>query len=88
MYIILAILLLAILITIHEFGHFTAARLMKIEVREFSVGMGPRIFGRKSRNQMGCKECILLHLCNCRWCADSGSSISVHRNTEYIPSSD
>ena len=49
MYILLAILLLAILITIHEFGHFTAARLMKIEVREFSVGMGPRIFGRKSR---------------------------------------
>ena len=49
MYIILAILLLAILITIHEFGHFTAARLMKIEVREFAVGMGPRIFGWKSR---------------------------------------
>ena len=49
MYILLAILLLAILITIHEFGHFTAARLMKIEVREFAVGMGPKIVGWKSR---------------------------------------
>ena len=49
MYILLAILLLAILITIHEFGHFTAARLMKIEVREFAVGMGPKLFGWKSR---------------------------------------
>ena len=49
MYIILAILLLAILITVHEFGHFLAARAMKIEVREFAVGMGPKIVGWKSR---------------------------------------
>ncbi len=49
MYIILAILLLAILIVVHEFGHFTAARLMKIDVREFSVGFGPKIAGWKSK---------------------------------------
>ena len=49
MYIILALLLLAILITVHEFGHFLAARAMKIEVREFAVGMGPKIVGWKSR---------------------------------------
>ncbi len=49
MYIILAILLLAILITVHEFGHFLAARAMKIDVREFAVGMGPKIVGWKSR---------------------------------------
>ena len=48
-YILLAILLLAILITVHEFGHFLAARAMKIEVREFSVGMGPKLVGWKSR---------------------------------------
>ena len=49
MYILFAILLLAILITVHEFGHFLAARAMKIEVREFAVGMGPKIVGWKSR---------------------------------------
>ena len=49
MYILLAILLLAILITVHEFGHFLAARSMKIEVREFAVGMGPKLVGWKSR---------------------------------------
>ena len=49
MYIILAILLLAILITVHEFGHFLAARAMKIEVREFAVGMGPKLVGWKSK---------------------------------------
>ena len=49
MYILLAILLLAILITVHEFGHFIAARAMKIEVREFAVGMGPKLIGWKSK---------------------------------------
>ena len=49
MYILLALLLLAILITVHEFGHFLAARLMRIEVREFSIGFGPKLAGWKSR---------------------------------------
>ena len=49
MYIILALLLLAILITVHEFGHFLAARAMKIEVREFAIGMGPKLIGWKSK---------------------------------------
>lgn len=44
-----AILLLAILIVVHEFGHFLAARLMKIDVTEFSVGFGPKLFGWKSK---------------------------------------
>ena len=49
MYIVLAILLLAILIVAHEFGHFMAARLMKIDVNEFSVGFGPKLVGWKSK---------------------------------------
>ncbi len=49
MYILLAVLLLAILIVAHEFGHFMAARRMKIDVREFSVGFGPKIFGWNSK---------------------------------------
>ena len=49
MYIVIAILLLAILIVAHEFGHFTAARMMKIDVTEFSIGFGPRLLGWKSR---------------------------------------
>ena len=45
----MAVLLLAILIVAHEFGHFMAARRMKIDVREFSVGFGPKIFGWNSK---------------------------------------
>ena len=47
--ILLAVLLLAILIVVHELGHFTAARLMKIDVSEFSVGFGPKLLGWKSK---------------------------------------
>ena len=49
MYILLAILLLAILIVVHEQGHFWAARLTGIEVSEFAVGFGPKLFGWKSK---------------------------------------
>lgn len=49
MYILLAILLLAILIVVHELGHFMAARLMKIDVTEFSVGFGPKLVKWKSK---------------------------------------
>src|SRR5436853_7430590 len=32
---------------LHEFGHFVVAKLFKIRVETFSVGFGPRLFGRK-----------------------------------------
>ena len=33
------------IIFIHEFGHFAAAKLVGVTVHEFSIGMGPKIFG-------------------------------------------
>lgn len=39
-----ALLLLGVLIMIHEFGHFLAARAMGVRVNEFAIGMGPKIF--------------------------------------------
>ncbi len=41
-------LVLGIVVLVHEFGHFIAARLMKVRVEVFSFGFGPRLFGRKS----------------------------------------
>lgn len=41
--IIIAILFFEVIIIIHEAGHFVAARLMKIKVNEFSIGMGPKL---------------------------------------------
>ena len=37
------IVALATLIIIHEIGHFIAARLVKVDVKEFGIGFPPRI---------------------------------------------
>ena len=39
----LAILVFSLIIIIHEFGHFIVAKINKVGVIEFSLGMGPRI---------------------------------------------
>jgi len=41
------IFILGSAVVIHEFGHFLVAKLLKIRVETFSVGFGPRIFGKK-----------------------------------------
>ena len=42
------ILLFGVLILIHELGHYLTARLFKVTVKEFSIGMGPKIWSKKS----------------------------------------
>ena len=39
------IVVLGITITIHEFGHFAMAKLLKIRVLIFSIGFGPKLLG-------------------------------------------
>ena len=46
LYILAAILIFGILIAVHEFGHFLAAKLCGVRVNEFSIGMGPLLFQR------------------------------------------
>lgn len=40
-------IVIGILIFVHEFGHFIAARLNGIRVEKFSLGFGPKIIGKK-----------------------------------------
>ncbi|HVB64156.1 MAG TPA: RIP metalloprotease RseP [Nitrolancea sp.] len=42
--------ILAILILIHEIGHFVSARLVGIRVEEFGIGIPPRLFGFRRGN--------------------------------------
>ncbi len=44
--IIIALLVIALLILIHELGHFMAARLMGVRVEEFSIGFAPTLFSK------------------------------------------
>ena len=43
MNIILALIVFGLIVTFHEFGHFSLAKLCGVRVLEFSVGMGPKI---------------------------------------------
>lgn len=43
----IAVLLFLVLIIIHEFGHFIAAKLLGVRVNEFAVGFGPKLFSKK-----------------------------------------
>ncbi|EHN59550.1 M50 family metallopeptidase [Oenococcus kitaharae] len=40
------ILVFGLIVTVHEFGHFFAAKKFGVVVYEFSIGMGPKIFGK------------------------------------------
>lgn len=50
LYILLAIVAFGFMIAIHEAGHFFAARACGVKIHEFSLGMGPRLFGWHGKN--------------------------------------
>lgn len=47
LYILIAILMFGILVALHEFGHFAAAKLCGVKVNEFAIGMGPQLLHKK-----------------------------------------
>ena len=42
---VLFVILLGVLITVHELGHFLVAKLLNVKVLRFSIGFGPKIVG-------------------------------------------
>ena len=49
LYILLAIFVFGILILVHELGHYIAARCFKVTVKEFSIGLGPKLVSYTSK---------------------------------------
>lgn len=45
--ILVAMLFFGVIVMFHELGHFTFAKLFKVKVNEFAIGMGPKLFGKK-----------------------------------------
>lgn len=45
----IAFLGIIVMIVLHEWGHFIAARIFKVPVYEFAIGMGPKLFSRKGK---------------------------------------
>ena len=58
MFIVIAILAFGVLVGIHEFGHFVAAKSLGVKVNEFSIGMGPAIFKRQKGETLYALRCL------------------------------
>ena len=53
----LSILIFGFLIFIHEFGHYIFARIFKVTITEFSIGMGPKLVWYDSK-KTGIRYCL------------------------------
>lgn len=47
--ILIALMIFNVLIIVHELGHYICARIFNVGIIEFSIGMGPKIYGRTSK---------------------------------------
>ena len=50
LYILLALAVLLVMITVHEFGHYCAGKILGFKINEFAIGFGPAIYKRKKKN--------------------------------------
>ena len=49
-YIVLAIVVLLVMITIHEFGHYSFGKWLGFKINEFSIGFGKSIYSKTRKN--------------------------------------
>lgn len=47
--VVLAVVILLVMVTIHEFGHYVAGKILGFKINEFAVGFGPAIFKKRSK---------------------------------------
>ncbi len=49
-YVLLAVLVLLIMITVHEFGHYVAGKIFGFGIEEFAIGFGPKLFSKRRKS--------------------------------------
>ena len=49
-YVLIAVLILLVMITVHEAGHYFVGKIFKFKINEFAIGMGPAIFKKKLKS--------------------------------------
>lgn len=49
MFVIYFLLILVGIITVHELGHFIFAKIFGVDVLEFAIGFGPKLYEKKAR---------------------------------------
>lgn len=50
LYVIAAILVLLVMITVHEFGHYVSGKILGFKINEFSIGFGPKLYQKKKKD--------------------------------------
>ena len=50
MYIAIAIAALLLMVTIHELGHYTAGKMLKFKINEFSIGFGKSLWSKTNKS--------------------------------------
>lgn len=50
LYILLALVVLLVLITVHETGHYIAGKILGFKINEFAIGFGPAIYKKKKKD--------------------------------------
>jgi len=48
--IILFLVILTIVVLVHELGHFLFAKLFKVQILQFGIGFGPKIFSKTGKD--------------------------------------
>lgn len=49
-YVAIAVLILLVMITVHEAGHYFVGKLFKFKINEFAIGMGPAVFKKQLKS--------------------------------------
>lgn len=49
LYILLALVVLLVLITVHELGHFIAGKIFGFKINEFAIGFGPKLYSKTNK---------------------------------------
>lgn len=87
LYLLLTLLLLSIMVVIHELGHFLFAKLFRVTVLEFSIGMGPAIFttSKKSKKESAKAEEINENIISAEaQTDDQNETVSTDKNAEAV----
>ena len=50
LYILLALVVLLVMITVHEFGHYCAGKIFGFKINEFAIGFGPAIYKKTKKD--------------------------------------
>lgn len=49
-YVLIAVLVLLVMITVHEFGHYVAGKIFGFGIDEFAIGFGPKLFSKRKKD--------------------------------------